>query len=330
MTKTRRVVSILTILIVGFGLVVSSWAEGSKEGGEAKAWPAKSIQIVAPYNPGGDTDFNARVYAKYMTDILGVPVVVTNVTGSGGTIGARRVLDADADGYTVLWHHSAMLVSEAAGIWDKSLNDYDFACIGAKSPGTLLYVSKDSPYNTFEEIVAASKANPNSITFAGNTGATTYLAGVTLNAGGAKFNIADFGGGSDRLAAVMGGHVDIIPNAFGMMKDYIDSGDVKALATLGSTKVAELPDVPTVAELGFADATLDQLYFFAFPKGTPSDIVEKWTAAVKQVSEMEDYQDEIQKAYFQKPYFVPGAEGLKEMNTQRDTIMKYKDLLEVH
>ena len=306
------------------------FANGGQEQGQQKTWPAKSIQIVVGFNPGGDTDFNAREYAKYLKDILGVPVVVTNITGSGGTIGARHVLDADPDGYTVLWHHSAMLVSEAAGTWDKSLNDYNFACTGAKSAGTLLYVSKSSPYNNFKDIVAASKAAPNSITFAANTGATTYLAGVTLNAQGAKFNLADFGGGSDRLAAVMGGHVDIIPNAYGVMKDYVDSGEVKALATLGSSRVPELPNVPTVAELGYPDSTLDQIYFFAFPKGTPAEIVAKWNAAVKQVTEMKTYQDEIQKAYFQKPYFLPAAEGLKELNAQRDNIMKYKDLLKVN
>ncbi|WP_158084231.1 tripartite tricarboxylate transporter substrate binding protein [Marispirochaeta aestuarii] len=310
-------------------LAASLFANGEQEQSE-KAWPAKSVQIVVAFNPGGDTDYNARVYAKYLKDILGVPVVVTNVTGSGGTIGMRHVLDSDPDGYTVLWHHSAMMVSEAAGLWDKNANDYEISCIGAKSAGVLLYADGSAPYNSFDDVVAATKKTPDAITFAANTGATTYLAGVTLYEQGVKFKLADFGGGSDRLAALMGGHVDIIPNAYGMMKDYIDSGDVKALASLGSERIEEAPDVPTVAELGFPDSTLDMLYFFAFPKGTSREIVETWADAAEEVAKNPQYQEEIHKAYFQKPFYLRGNDALDALNGQREVIMKYAELLKVN
>ncbi len=181
------------------------------------------------------------------------------------------------------------------------MDAFEIAAIGARNTSTMLFASKDSPYNTFQEVVAASKKNPNTITYAANTGAITYFIGTTLNSQGAKFNLADFGGGSDRLAAMMGGHVDIIPNAYGMMKDYIDSGEVKALANTGSVRLEEVPDIPTVSELGFPDFTLDMLYYFAFPKGTPAEIVATFTEAAQKVQQMQSYRDEIQKAYFQKP-----------------------------
>lgn len=324
--KAKNIFIALLILLLAS---TSVFANGEQEKSE-KVWPAKSIQIVVPYSPGGDTDYTAREYAKYLTDILGVPVVVTNVTGSGGAIGARKVLDANPDGYNVLWTHSAMLVSEAAGTFDKNVNDYELACIGARNNSIMLFASKASKYNTFQEVVAASNKNPNTITYAANTGATTYYVGATMNSQGAAFKLADFGGSSDRLAAMLGGQVDIIPNAYGMMKDYIDSGEVKVLANTGSERLSEVPNVPTLAELGFPDSTLDLYYFFAFPKGTPKEIVDKWSDAVRQVSEKQSYKDEIYKAYFFKPYYRNSSDALKEMTAQRDVIMKYKDLLKVN
>ncbi len=81
---------ISAVLFMVLLVVPAVFANGSQDQGKSeKPWPAKSIQIVVPYNPGGDTDFNGRMYAKYLKDILGVPVVVTNVNGSGGTVGAR-------------------------------------------------------------------------------------------------------------------------------------------------------------------------------------------------------------------------------------------------
>ncbi len=322
--------NIFAMLIITLLVTFSMIAEGQNEKDD-KPWPAKSIQIVVPYSPGGDTDFNARTYAKYLTESLGIPVVVTNMTGSGGTVGARHVLDADPDGYTVLWCHSALLVGEAAGTWEKDItSDYELSCIGGRNYSIMLFASKDSPFNTFQDAVEASKKNPNTITYAANTGATTYFVGATLNSQGANFKLADFGGGSDRLAAMMGGHVDIVPNAYGMMKDYIDSGEVKALVNTGSERLNEVPNVPTVSELGFPDSTLDLFYYFAFPEGTPEEIVTKWSEAVREISEMKSYQDEIYKAYFQQPFYRNTTEALEVLKSQRNTIMKYTDLLKVN
>lgn len=288
-------------------------------------WPTRPIQLIVPFAAGGDTDFNARVYSQYMTKELGVSLPVINATGAGGSIGARQVKAAKPDGYTVLFFHSAMFVNQASGLIDFSYRDFEFGAIVAREAGNLIVVKADSKWNTLGDLVKDSQANPDKINITGNIGATTYLIAKLLNNAGAKLNIIDMGGSSERLRAIMGGHIEVSQNPLGQIKAYIEQGDIKALAALTDERLPQFPNVPTTAEAGY-DATFQYDYFFLFPKGTPKPIVDRFIDAAEKVSKNPSYIKDIQDKYYQQPFFLRGEEGLKRMESM-DKVVQAVDLL---
>lgn len=287
-------------------------------------WPSHAIQLIVPFAAGGDTDFNARVYSQYMADELGVSLPVINATGAGGSIGARQVKNAKPDGYTVLFFHSAMFVNQASGLIDFSFRDFEFGAIVAREAGNLIVVKSDAKWNTLEELVKDSQANPGKINITGNIGATTYLIAKLLNKAGAELNIIDMGGSSERMRAIMGGHIEVSQNPLGQIKPFIEKGDIKALAALTDERLPQFPNVPTTKEVGY-DATFQYDYFFLFPKGTPREIVDRFIDAAERVSKNPKYIKDIQEKYYQQPFFLRGEEGLKRMEAM-DKVVRAVDL----
>ena len=288
------------------------------------AWPERAIQIIVPFGAGGDTDYNARQYAKYLQPILGVSLVVVNVDGGGGSVGARRVKDSAPDGNTVLFFQDALHVNTATKISDFSWRDFEMGAIAAREAGTVICVLKGAKWNTLKELMADSKANPNKISLSGNIGATTYLVAQLLNQAGAAFNIVNHGGSAQRVTALLGGHVDVIQNPFGTIKAYVESGDMKPLATTAEERNSFSPNIPTVRDEGF-NVAFQYNYFFLFPKGTPKAIVEKFVAAVEKVATTnQEYAAEISKSFLQKPYFKKGDEAVKVMEATEKLVNSVK------
>ncbi|MEK6266282.1 MAG: tripartite tricarboxylate transporter substrate binding protein [Clostridium sp.] len=290
-------------------------------------WPKKPIQMLVPYNPGGDTDFNARAYAKRLEKVLGQPVVVTNVAGSGGAIGSRQAKDSVSDGYTLLYYHVSMFVNQAVGATDYGLEAFELGSITGRNGGNVITVSAKSPYKTLDDLMKASKANPGKLTFAANVGASTSVMGHLLNDAGGEFNLVDMGDTSERVAALMGNQLDAIPNALGTTIPYIESGDFRALAIIEDERNPLYPDLPTAIEQGYKGVSLPIYYFTAFPKGTPADIVDKFNSACEEISKMDDYKKEVADAYMQNPYFVKGKEAKDILEKQQAGILELKDTL---
>lgn len=289
-------------------------------------WPNDTIQIIVPYNPGGDTDFNARAYAEQLEPILGVPVVVTNISGNGGAAGNLQAKNSPNDGNTILFYHVSMFVNEATEATDFGLDGFELAAIGGKNAGNVVCVSGDSPYNSLGDLIEVSKENPDELAFAANPGASTYVMGTLLNEAGAELNLVDMGGTSDRIAALLGGHVTAIPNTLGSTIPYLESGDFKALAILENERSESYPDIPTAIEQGY-DAALPIYYFFAFPKGTDEEKIEKFVDAVEKVSQTEEYAKKIKDAFKQDVFFARKESAYEILSKQESEIMNLKDLL---
>lgn len=280
----------------------------------AESWPDKPIQVVVPFGAGGDTDFNARVISKYLEGELGVSLPVINMTGAGGTVAARTVKAAKPNGQTVLFFHTTFLSSQALGITDLTLDDYELVGIVAREDGNVIMVSADAPWKTMQELMADSAAKPNDIDLTANTGAMTYLLGTQLNNAGAEFNFVDVGGASGRLTAVLGKNVDVSFNPVGQVKSYVESGELRALATVSNERTTSLPDVPTLSELGY-DIELRVEYFFLFPKGTPKDRIEVFSTAIGNVvNNNAEYATEIKEAYSQEPFFLEPAASRERLD----------------
>lgn len=313
----KKSLIILMFVLMGIGIV---WATGNQE---TKPYPSKTIEIIAPYNPGGDTDFNARAYAEFLKDELNQTVIVSNVSGSGGVVGSRKVKDARPDGYTVLFMHPALLVNELAGSSDYGLNSFEYVCTAGQVPGEIIAVHKNLGFKNLKDLIEYTKINPKTLSIAADIGTMTHIMALQLVEAGADINIVSAGGASARVASLLGGHIDIIINSYGTIADYILSGEIIPLAQTNRTRSKGFPDIVPAIEQGY-NVYFDKYYFFAMPKGTPQNIVNTFAQAIKNISKNQKYADMIFKSYRQTPLYKPAKEGLEEMQMIKADIQKYQ------
>lgn len=307
-------------------------AEGSKAAEETKAaaaeWrPEKTINIIVPFSAGGDTDFNAREYANFLSDVLHTNVIVTNVTGGGGSIASQQVKDSDPDGYTVLFHTTTFLFNQASGVTDYGLDDFELSCVAGKSAGWCIAVRSDSPYNTLEEMVQASQNTD--ITLASGSGGVSSSAdciGSQLLAAGAKVRPVEFGGASDKVTGLLGGEVDAIVVPLITAAPYLESGDFKGICVFEQERSKYFPDIPTAAEEGY-DAVNPNYYIMMFPKGTPEEIVNTFTGACEKVYQMEEYKTALVESFSQEPYFESGDQARRSLDEFCNMIKEVQTLV---
>lgn len=315
--------ALCTALFSGCGSSSGQTNDSSGESGSDGAdWPTRPITIIVPYGAGGDTDFNARAYLEGLSDELGTSLVVSNVTGSGGSIASRQVKDSDPDGYTVLFFHTAMNVNEAIGTADFGLDDFKLACVVGKGPGEIIVARKDAGYTNLEELKEYTQEHPGEVKLGIETGTMVHINGKQMQDAGIDVSFVDAGGASDRVAALAGGHIDLIINAYGTVKDYLETGEFVALGQVNSERSDGFPDIPTAVEQGF-DIHLEKYYFFAFPKDTPDEIVQKFADACKVVSEDPAYAESIMESYRQTPFYTDAEEGRQLLDSTKEIIDKY-------
>ncbi|MFT0622768.1 tripartite tricarboxylate transporter substrate binding protein [Ectopseudomonas guguanensis] len=321
MKKTFRA-SLLSAL-VGMGALVShavTFADDVK-------WPTRPVQVVVIANPGGDTDFNARMMAKYFNEVTGKTMVVTNVAGGGGTLAAEQVKGAAADGNTILFTHPGQLiVNEVAGLTEDSFEVFDIACIAGVDKSTVFVASKQSGVTSMQDLVDKSKANPGSITYGTEMGSFSHIQGLMLEKlSGAKLKMVDGGTVSDRVVGMLGGRLDMGAITYGSVQDYVQGGQMVALGQPNEERNAMLGDVPTLKEQGL-DITMDKPYVVAFPKGTDPAIVKKMSDIMQQITQKPAYAEDLKK--FRQPVAFYGTEEAKQILAKtRDDFMQFKDEL---
>lgn len=275
-------------------------------------WPSKPVEIIAPMGAGGDTDFNARMFSQYLPGLIGGNFVVSNITGNGGATGSRKVKEAKPDGYTVLFSHPAFVVNKLSGAASYGFESFDFVCVAAMAPGICVTVRADTGFKTIKDLIEYSQKHPYELTIAAQTGATTHATALLLEKAGAQLTVVDSGSSSDRVAALLGGHVDVIANPYGNIKDYVKEGEFVVLGLDGPNDLPEI-GLQSIVSQGY-DISLPFYYFFAFPKGTDPKIVEKFSLAVKEIVENNpEYAEKIAAAYLQKPIYFDSKEGLDKM-----------------
>ena len=314
----------LAVVVAGCG-GASTGSKPAAKKADVK-WPTKPIEMVAPFKAGGDTDFNARAYAKYLEKELGQTIVVVNTAGAGGSLAAEKVRDAKADGYKIFFANTGILLNNVTGISDYKITDaFDPVGIVGSTAGECIVVRKDFPANTVPELLKLTAKEPNKYKIASVLGGIMHYYAVRLNDLGGKMTIVDAGGTNDRIAALKGGHCDVIVNTIGTIWSYVKSGDFKVLAMTSEKRstVPEYKDIPTCKEQG-VDLALVLEYNMLMKKGTDPQIIEKLAAAVKKVSENPEYQKEIDKAYQQKPFVLSPKDSLARLNAQFDMFNKYR------
>ena len=251
------------------------------------SYPDKPIRVIMPWAAGGPTDVVGRVVAVQMGEILGQPLVIETRAGASGTIGAAQVAKAPADGYTVLMNPSVQGIYPAQF---KSLSFdpiKDFRMVGVLGTVPMVaVVAPTSPFKTFADLIQHARAEPRKLTFASPGVATLpHLVGELINTS-TKVSVAHVGyrGSSPALTDVAGGHVDLMYAPLAPALPLIQSGKLIPLAVTTKTRLAELPDVPTIAETVLPNFDIVTWYGMWVPKDTPEPIVAKLNQAMVEAS----------------------------------------------
>lgn len=292
-SKLGLVVFLSVVFLV---LVSPVFASGAQEQ-SAIDWPKKPIELVVPTAPGGGTDLTARVAAKYLEKELGKPVVVVNMSGASGAVGTRNVMDANPDGYKMLWFHNTALVIHVTGLVDFIAYDVlDPVCMTVWDDTFGLYVKANSPLNTLNDLAREIKQNPGKISFSSAAGGLSHLLGLSFqDMAGGKFTIIDAGNDAARIISVLGGHVDVTPSFYSAAQQYVDSGDIKCLGIVAAKRNPFMPTFPTALEQGLNFVFSGLGYTLYAPKGTPVEIVEKVSKAIEKISSDPGYIEEMIK-----------------------------------
>lgn len=239
------------------------------------AYPERPIRLVVPFPTGGSTDVVTRIVAQKAQQLLGQPLVVDNKGGAGSLLGSDAVAKAPSDGYTLLVTQTAFAVN--ASLMKKlpydTLKDFTPIALLADHPGVVVAATA-KPYNTFAEFVQTAKANPGKLNYssAGNgTWPHLSMALLASEAGLDMVHVAYKGTGPAKVDLVAG-RVDVKIEAYATTMEMIKSGQLKVLAVTSKARMPELPQVPTVAELGYPRYETSYWIGVAGPAGLPADV----------------------------------------------------------
>ena len=254
------------------------------EGGDAEGYPEQNITFVVPFSAGGPTDTVTRLIAEPMSEELGVQIVVQNVEGAGGTVAAGQVAQAEPDGYTVLMHHIGMSTAPAlyADLGYVPLEDFETVGLVTEVPMTIV-ARRDLEPETLEELADYVTENADTVTYANaGIGSSSHLCGLLFQeAIGVKLQEVPYEGTGPALTDLVGGQVDFMCDQTTNTTGQIEAGEVKAYAVTTPERVESLPDLPTTAEAGLPDVEVSVWHGLYVPAGTPEDIVQRLSDALK-------------------------------------------------
>jgi len=250
------------------------------------AYPARPIHIVVPFTPGGSTDILARSIGLELTKAWGQPVIIDNIPGAGGSVGADKVAKALPDGYTLLMGHIGTLAVNPslypALPYDPVKSFAPVAWV-ARVPNVLV-VNPQVKASSVKELVALAKAHPGQLNYgSGGNGSAANLATeyFKLQTGASIVHIP-YRGTAPAVTDLMGGQIQVLFTGAPAVLGQIKNGQLRALAVSSPQRLAALPDLPTVAETGYKDFEADQWYGVVAPAGTPREIVAKLNAQINQ------------------------------------------------
>ena len=250
----------------------------------AQTYPDRPITVVVPFAAGGPTDTVTRLVAEAMSKDLGQQIVVENVGGAGGTLGAGRVATADPDGYTLLLHHIGMATS--ATLYRKlsydTLNAFEYVGLVTEVPMTIVG-RKDLEAADLKGLVEYARANKDAVTVANaGIGAASHLCGMLfMSAIQTPLVTVPYKGTGPAMTDLLGGQVDILCDQTTNTTKQILGGTIKAYAVTSPNRLDVLPEIPTTDEAGLAGMQVGIWHGLYAPKGTPAEITERLSKSLQ-------------------------------------------------
>jgi len=251
-------------------------------------FPEKPIQIIVSYKPGGTSDTLTRAILPYLEEELGTEVVIVNTAGGGGAVGWTKLKNARPDGYTIGHYSNAMAVLEA--IKSARFTPEDFTPIAKMGDVYLTVTARgDTEFEDISDYAEAAKESPGDVALAMGRGTLSQFVAAQVEEGiGADLQLVNAGGGADKKAALLGGHVEaIIEPTPGVFPQH-EAGEFRILAILAPERLEFAPDVPTATEHGF-DVVAALVSGLIGPAGLPEDRVRTIADAVKRASDNPEY-----------------------------------------
>ena len=284
-------IKIASAVLLGLTVGASALAQ------TADNYPNRSITMVVAFPAAGTTDILARLIGQKLTDKFKQTVVVENRPGAGGNIGTAFVAKAPPDGYTIMMG-TIGTQSINPSLYKKMPYDAakDFVPITrAAMVPNLLVVNKDAPFNTLPEMMAYGKANPGKLTYGSSgNGTTLHLSGELFNLmSGSKITHIPYKGSTPAVADLMGGQISMIFDNMPSVIQQVKSGRLKALAVTSAQRNAQLPEIPTIQELGVAGYEVWSWFGLLAPAATPKPIVDKLNATIVDILKQPDVQAKI-------------------------------------
>jgi tripartite-type tricarboxylate transporter receptor subunit TctC len=252
----------------------------------AQSYPTRPISLVVPFPPGGVADIVARPVAESLSRELGQAVVIENKPGAGGGIGMSAVAKSKPDGYTLLMALSSLTVIPEA---DAILGRAPMFALGDLRPiarytadPTVLAVRADSPWKTVQDFVEDARKRPGQIPYgsSGNYGTMHVPMEILAQSANIKLNHIPFTGAGPAVVALLGGQIDAVSSGPSTVLQHIKAGKLRALAHWGTSKLAALPEVPSLREAGYAADYAQWSGLFA-PGGVPDAVIQRVRAAAR-------------------------------------------------
>lgn len=280
-------------------------------------WPTSQVQIYIPLKAGGGTDIMGRYITEAMADITGANFAIINQNEGGGAVCFNNVQHASKDCDIIGFYGSSYFTSYVSGTHESSPDVYKCAAfIDYAVGGSFIVVSADSPYQTFEDLIAAAKENPGTITVGIQLGSYTHYQFVEIakNAG-AEFKYVEAGSDAEKVTAVLGGHVDVSLVNANQTNQYVEAGSMRALCCVSKylDTLKALQNVPTITELGYPAPLAQSVLIFVVPACTDDATIAKINKTVNQAVAREDVIKKIATmGYVLNCYDTEGSQKMYE------------------
>ena len=302
-----------------FAAALVGSAFGTAQPARAEGFPAKPVQLIVPFPPGGAVDIVGRLLSKKLGDRLGQPVVIENKAGAGTVVGAAYVANAPADGYTLLISSgSTFTVNPAlqAKLPYDPVKSYEPIGMVARVP-LILLANREVPVGNLKQLITAVQRTPDKYSYGSFGNGTTghFAAELTWSAAGIKLMHVPYRGSAPAMADLMGGQIPFTIDTVAAALPQLKAGKIKAIAVTGATRATQLPDVPTVAESGFAGFAADSWLAVVAPRGLPAEAKAKLHKALAETLADADIRSKLVASGLE-PAYAPGDAVLAQIEDE--------------